>query len=202
MDEVTRSYLRSVLRGTEAEAATWVPCRGRWRDAKKLSALGLTPEREKDEQAGEEVALPDGLDPSPGGRVRIVARPGMGKTTLLLALHARLARVALAGASSVVPAGLVADGLRQHGWELTDEDAARLAGARRGRSRCRAGPRRFRRWPGWRRSSASSRPTSTPPGSPRSGGPRPRRRCFASRGLNTRTRSSFCDRYRPRIATL
>lgn len=141
MDEATRAYLQSVLRGTEAEEATRVPCRGRWRDAKKLPALGLTSEREQDAQAGEEVALPDGLDPSPGRRVRIVARPGMGKTTLLLALQARLARAALAGASDVVPvlvelrygsgtvAALVADGLRQHGWELTDEDAARLAGA-------------------------------------------------------------------------
>ena len=33
MDEVTRAYLQSVRRGTEAEEATQVPCRGRWRDA-------------------------------------------------------------------------------------------------------------------------------------------------------------------------
>ncbi len=143
MDEATRAYLQSVIRRGEVGGATRVPCRGRWREARSLPALGLTTERErpKDEPGGEEVALPDGLVPLPNGRVRIVARPGMGKTTLLAALHERLARAALAGEIAVVPvfielrywsgglAALVGEALREHGWETTDDEAARQAGA-------------------------------------------------------------------------
>lgn len=141
VDEATRAYLQSVIRRGEAEGATRVPCRGRWREARTLPALGLTTERERpqDEQGGEEVTLPDGLVPLPNGRVRIVARPGMGKTTLLAALHERLARAALAGEIAAVPvfielrywsggfAALVAEALREHGWETTDDEAARQA---------------------------------------------------------------------------
>lgn len=143
MDKATHAYLQSVIRRGEAGDPMRVPCRGRWREARALPALGLAPEREqpKDEQGGEEVALPDGLVPLPNRRVRIVARPGMGKTTLLAALHARLARAALAGEIAAVPvfielrywsgglAALVGDALREHGWETTDDEAARQAAA-------------------------------------------------------------------------
>jgi hypothetical protein len=143
MDEATRAYLQSVIRLREAGGSMRVPCRGRWREATKLPALGLTTERERpqDEQGGEEVALPDGLVPLPNGRVRIVARPGMGKTTLLAALHERLARAALAGEIAAIPvfielrywsggfAALVGEALREHGWETSDDEGARLAGA-------------------------------------------------------------------------
>ncbi len=73
MDEATCAYLQSVVRSAEVVDATRVPCRGRWRVASKLPALGLTPEREpaRDDHDGEEVALPDGLVPLLGGRVRM-----------------------------------------------------------------------------------------------------------------------------------
>ena len=143
MDEATYAYLRSVIRRSETGGATRVPCRGRWREARTLPSLGLRTEGEgpTDEPGDEEVVLPDGLVPLPNRRVRIVARPGMGKTTVLAALHERLARAALAGEVPAVPVfielrywsvgltALVGEALREHGWETTDDEAARLAGA-------------------------------------------------------------------------
>ena len=65
----------------------------------------------------------------------------MGKTTLLTALHERLACAALAGEISAAPvfielrywssglAALIGEALREHGWDVADDEAVRQASA-------------------------------------------------------------------------